>query len=536
MTDIDGLIAAAAKKHGINPELFRRMIMKESSGNPNARSPVGAMGLSQLMPGTAREMGVKDINDPEQNLMGGAKYYRSMLDQFGGDERTAAAAYNAGPGNVRKYGGIPPFKETQDYVSKLFPDEQPTPDFGFDSGVDFPVSDNAELWDSPLGRFDSPGPIPHPQPSQPNPQPTEPEDEVIDYIRSNGLLEGLNSPNLYEEATGDPAGRSHGKGTSMFDTARADLDNLRQAIAARPLRENNERGTGGKILDSILAAGTGYLRGPEAGVKFGTDLLDDPYNKAIEQWKGRTTGLEDIADISGKQANWEASSQDRKLRAAALLEAAKQRKDKAGRPIKFTKTEGGVTTEEWVSPEEAVRRGSHTTSTVAERNRQDQAGKIELQAPEVIKAIDSAAGKASESTIGKIAGFFGVNSQVGPVGGRISELEKIAGSESPEVRNLIMAMQSFDALMPILHGYRGGAVTHKIFTDALGTLHTNPDSLKAAVKAALVMAHNIKNGTAETLTPEDQAKEDASALGSTNTGTNRKSRKLRDGTVIYEED
>lgn len=106
-----------AEEEGVNPDLFLRLVQQESSWNPEAGSSKGAYGLTQLMPGTAAELGV-DPTDPLQNLRGGARYLRQQLDEFG-DARLALAAYNAGPGNVRKYGGIPPFEETQNYVSKI---------------------------------------------------------------------------------------------------------------------------------------------------------------------------------------------------------------------------------------------------------------------------------------------------------------------------------------------------------------------------------------------------------------------------------
>lgn len=108
----------AAQSAGIDPDLFLRLVQQESAFNPAAVSPVGATGLAQLMPATAQELGV-DPNDPIQNLQGGARYLRQQLDTFGGDPSLALAAYNAGAGNVRKYGGIPPFKETRNYVARI---------------------------------------------------------------------------------------------------------------------------------------------------------------------------------------------------------------------------------------------------------------------------------------------------------------------------------------------------------------------------------------------------------------------------------
>jgi soluble lytic murein transglycosylase-like protein len=109
-------ITAAAKKHGIDPALLAGLVKQESGFNPNAGSPAGARGLTQLMPATAAGLGVTDVLDPIQNLDGGAKYLRQQLDAFGGDVTRALAAYNAGPGAVQRYGGVPPYAETQNYV------------------------------------------------------------------------------------------------------------------------------------------------------------------------------------------------------------------------------------------------------------------------------------------------------------------------------------------------------------------------------------------------------------------------------------
>lgn len=109
----------AARAEGVDPRLFRALITAESGWRVDARSPVGATGLTQLMPATGRSLGVTNPLDPRQNLRGGAKYIGQQLRAFKGDPRLALAAYNAGPGAVSKYGGIPPFRETQNYVAKI---------------------------------------------------------------------------------------------------------------------------------------------------------------------------------------------------------------------------------------------------------------------------------------------------------------------------------------------------------------------------------------------------------------------------------
>ena len=116
--NLSTLIEAAARKYKVDPKLVAAVAEVESNGNQNAVSSVGAIGVMQLMPDTAASLGVDPYNK-QQNIEGGAKYLRQMLDTFGGDTKKAVAAYNAGPGAVKDYGGVPPYKETQNYVNKV---------------------------------------------------------------------------------------------------------------------------------------------------------------------------------------------------------------------------------------------------------------------------------------------------------------------------------------------------------------------------------------------------------------------------------
>ncbi|HET8899089.1 MAG TPA: lytic transglycosylase domain-containing protein [Rhodanobacteraceae bacterium] len=112
-------VDAAARANGIDASLLRALIHAESAFDPDAVSVKGAQGLTQLMPATARELGVSDAFDPGENIRGGARYLAQLLKDFGGDARLATAAYNAGAGAVHKYGGVPPFAETQVYVDRV---------------------------------------------------------------------------------------------------------------------------------------------------------------------------------------------------------------------------------------------------------------------------------------------------------------------------------------------------------------------------------------------------------------------------------
>jgi soluble lytic murein transglycosylase-like protein len=115
----DDFVLAHAQRHALRPELVRAVIQVESGYNPGATSPKGAMGLMQLMPATARALGVRNPYDPEDNIRGGTAYLRQLLDKYEGNEQLALAAYNAGSGAVDRYGTVPPYRETRDYVRRV---------------------------------------------------------------------------------------------------------------------------------------------------------------------------------------------------------------------------------------------------------------------------------------------------------------------------------------------------------------------------------------------------------------------------------
>jgi len=116
---VNRFIDEASALYGVSSDLVRAVIQAESAGNPHAVSGVGAQGLMQLMPRTSRELGVKDPFNPRDNIFGGVKYLSTLLERYNGNVALALASYNAGPGNVRKHGGIPPFGETRGYVRKI---------------------------------------------------------------------------------------------------------------------------------------------------------------------------------------------------------------------------------------------------------------------------------------------------------------------------------------------------------------------------------------------------------------------------------
>jgi len=133
--EYDGFINELAAEHGVRPELIRGVIQAESNFNPRALSPVGAMGMMQLMPATAADLGVRDPFDPLENIRGGSKYLGQLLNRYDRNEALALAAYNAGPGAVDRHGAqVPPYQETQQYVKRIL-DSMPSASMPFAAGA-----------------------------------------------------------------------------------------------------------------------------------------------------------------------------------------------------------------------------------------------------------------------------------------------------------------------------------------------------------------------------------------------------------------
>jgi len=269
--DYRALASQIAQQEGVPVDLFLRLVNQESRFNPNAVSPAGAMGLAQLMPGTARDLGV-DPNDPVQNLTGGARYLRQQLDTFGQPD-LALAAYNAGPGNVRKHGGIPPFKETQNYVSTI---------------LGAPAAQ---------GRASTRGPQPMAQPMQPQPQQPKGILEMMGIQKRDPSAQDQTAMPFYQR---DQFKNTMGNIAMAANTLRMDPDeNIpAQVQAGRQQRESLQARN--KTVEYLRANGRDDLASMvEQGMISGSDAASQLMAKP-EVTKGVAVGDRIVNPITGE--------------------------------------------------------------------------------------------------------------------------------------------------------------------------------------------------------------------------------------------
>ncbi len=201
---LEQIFQKASDTYNVSKELLKAMAKAESGFDPNATSHCGAMGIMQLMPATASGLGVTDAYDPEQNIMGGAKYISQLLEKYKGNLSYAVAAYNAGGGSVDKYGGIPPYKETQNYVAKVLR--------YLEEGVTIPGSSSAAAANSAAGQVASKGGAEASNSGSGNLL----QDVITKYFDYDDYLEFIQlfTKVLYEKLTGEQVDKTENKGQS----------------------------------------------------------------------------------------------------------------------------------------------------------------------------------------------------------------------------------------------------------------------------------------------------------------------------------
>ena len=229
-----------ARDFGVNEDIFLRLVQKESSWNPRAQSSAGAMGLVQLMPDTAKGLGVANPYDPVQSLTGGARYLAQQLKRFGSYDK-ALAAYNAGPGNVERYGGIPPFKETQSYVKTILgsspaPQSNKGQQAATNAAPQTPSAGSNRLLDTFIKLMTTTGGrILGPQSAIQRPEFTTyedtsytPEQQELDIALK--AYEGQQRQNMYEEALAEESSKALRSNVAAAEQAKAQL--LAQALGS----------------------------------------------------------------------------------------------------------------------------------------------------------------------------------------------------------------------------------------------------------------------------------------------------------------
>lgn len=240
-SEISGLVRRVAREVGVNENDFLALVYQESRFNPCAKSGAGATGLTQLMPGTADDLGVNE-NNIEENLQGGAQYYKQQLQRYNGDVALALAAYNSGPGNVNKYGGIPPFKETQGYVRSITQDWLPAFGGSDKSGIPLNYGGGEAVYtgmrDSTLNAMGT------------STATSESLSNVGSwYQQLAGLQTGTIQDSWDHNSTARNANLEMMNNVIKLGTAMADLINSRNAIATSGLSSSSRTTTTGKYDD-----------------------------------------------------------------------------------------------------------------------------------------------------------------------------------------------------------------------------------------------------------------------------------------------
>jgi hypothetical protein len=287
----DPIISQAEQQYGLPPGLLGRVIHLGENSAPNATSPKGAQGIAQLMPGTASDMGVTDPMDPAQAIPGAARYLRQNLDRFGGDPVKAVAAYNAGPGAVQKHGGVPPYAETQDYVSRVLG----TPKVLYTAPAKDTGEDAPQLSDGAIQQFAENvvggGQLPSLGMGKNATAAKVAIANRVAQIQQAGGIDGYNA--LTNRASNKANSAALVKLTSqrqlMASAEQAASDTFDQALAHA--QATHSAGSGVPLISGLMQQGSMLLHTPNAPdvVKF-KNLLEDGSNEYAKVIAGSTSG------------------------------------------------------------------------------------------------------------------------------------------------------------------------------------------------------------------------------------------------------